>query len=94
MLGPTYLAFIRYFYCACLTRPPDFLSRFRNLAGATQRIEVHPEIESHVTLPNLIVISLQMAELQDMGGFSLPPPGLTDFKKPGLNRVKGDAWFG
>ena len=48
MLGPTYVAFIRYFYCAYLTRPPDFLFRFRNLAGAMQRIKVHPEIESQV----------------------------------------------
>ena len=47
MLGPTYLVFIRYFYCACLTRPPDFLSRFRNLAGATQRIKID-KIESQV----------------------------------------------
>ena len=47
MLGPTYLAFIRYFYCACLTRPRDFLSRFRNLAGATQRIKIG-KIESQV----------------------------------------------
>ena len=47
MLGPTYLDFIRYFYCACLTRPPDFLSRFRNLAGATQRIRMD-KIESQV----------------------------------------------
>ena len=38
---------LRYFYCACLTRPPDFLSRFRNLAGATQRIKID-KIESHV----------------------------------------------
>ena len=45
MLGPTYLDFIRYFYCTCLTRPPDFLSRFRNLAGATQRIKID-KIES------------------------------------------------
>ena len=42
------MVFIRYFYCACLTRPPDFLSRFRNLAGATQRIKVHPETKSQV----------------------------------------------
>ena len=47
MLGPTYLDFIRYFYCTCLTRPPDFLSRFRNLAGATQRIKID-KIESQV----------------------------------------------
>ena len=47
MLGPTYLAFIRYFYCACLTRPPHFLSRFRNLAGSTQRIKID-KIESQV----------------------------------------------
>ena len=40
MLGPNYLDLIRYFYCTCLTRPPDFLSRFRNLAGATQRIKI------------------------------------------------------
>ena len=37
---PTYLNFIRYFYCTCLTRPPDFLSRFRNLAGAMQKIKM------------------------------------------------------
>ena len=47
MLGPTYLDFIRYFYCACFTRPLDFLSRFRNLAGATQRIRID-KIESRV----------------------------------------------
>ena len=47
MLGPTYLDFIRYFSCTCLTRPPDFLSRFRNLAGAMQRIKVD-KIESQV----------------------------------------------
>ena len=47
MLGPTYLDFLRYFYCTCLTRPPDFLSRFRNLAGATQRIKID-KIESQV----------------------------------------------
>ena len=44
--GPTYLAFVRYFYCAYLTRPPDFLSGFRNLAGATQ-IKID-KIESQV----------------------------------------------
>ena len=38
---------IRYFYCACLTRPSDFLSGFRNLAGATQRIQID-KIESQV----------------------------------------------
>ena len=47
MLGPTYLDFTRYFYCTCLTRPPDFLSLFRNLAGATQRINID-NIESQV----------------------------------------------
>ena len=47
MRGPTYLDFIRYFYCTCLTRPPDFLSRFRNLAGATQIITID-KIESQV----------------------------------------------
>ena len=47
MLRPTYLNFIRYFYCACLTRAPEFLSRFRNLAGAMQRIEID-KIESQV----------------------------------------------
>ena len=47
MLGPTYLDFIRYFYCTCLTRPPDFLSRFRNLAGGTQRIKID-KIENQV----------------------------------------------
>ena len=47
MLGPTYLDFIRYFYCTCLTRSPDVLSRFRNLAGATQRIKID-KIESQV----------------------------------------------
>ena len=47
MLRPTYLDFIRYFYCTCLTLPTDFLSRFRNLAGATQRIKVD-KIESQV----------------------------------------------
>ena len=47
MLGPTYLDFIRYFYCTCLTRPPDFFSRFRNLAGAAQRIKID-KIESQV----------------------------------------------
>ena len=43
MLGPTTWTF----YCACLTRPPDFLSRFRNVAGATQRIRID-KIESQV----------------------------------------------
>ena len=33
------------------------------------------------------MISLQIAELQGIGGFC-PPQGLTDFEKPGLNRVK------
>ena len=47
MLGTTYLDFIRYFYCTCLTLPPDPLSRFRNLAGATQRIKIN-KIESQV----------------------------------------------
>ena len=47
MLGPTYLDFIRYFYCTCLTRPLDFLSRFRNLAGTTQRINID-KVESQV----------------------------------------------
>ena len=47
MLGPTYLDIIRYFYCTCLTRPPEFLSGFRNLAGATQRIRID-KIESQV----------------------------------------------
>ena len=47
MLGPTCLAFTRYFYCACLTRPQDFLSRFRNLAGDTRRIKIE-KIESQV----------------------------------------------
>ena len=41
MLEPTYLDFIRYFYCAY------FLSRFRNLAFATQRIRID-KIESQV----------------------------------------------
>ena len=40
MLGPTYLDFIRYFYCTCLTRSPDFLPRFRNMVGVTQRIKI------------------------------------------------------
>ena len=40
MLGPTYQAFKRLFCCACLTRPLDFLSRSRNLAGATHRIKI------------------------------------------------------
>ena len=47
MLGHNHLDFIRYFYCTCLTRPPDFLSGFRNLAGATQRIQID-KIESQV----------------------------------------------
>ena len=47
MLGPTYLDVIRYFYYACLTRPPDVLSRVSNLAGATQRIKID-KIESQV----------------------------------------------
>ena len=50
MLGPTYLDFIRSFYYTCLTRPPDFLSRFRNLAGATQRMKID-KIESQVAPP-------------------------------------------
>ena len=56
MLGPNYLDFIRYFYCACLTRSPDFLSRFRNLAGATQRIRID-KIEG------------QVAPAEETGGF-------------------------
>ena len=47
MLRPTYLNFIRYFYCTCLTRPTDVLSRFRNLAGAAQKIKID-KIESQV----------------------------------------------
>ena len=37
----------KIFYCACLTQPPDFLSRFRNLAGATQRNRID-KIESQL----------------------------------------------
>ena len=59
MLGPTYLAFIRHFYCACLTRPPDFLSRFRNLAGATQRIKID-KIESHVAPAEEVATGLKL----------------------------------
>ena len=33
-----------------------------------------------------MAISLQIVELWGVGGFR-PPPGLTDFKTPGLNRV-------
>ena len=47
MLGSTYLDFVRYFYSTCLTRPPDVLSRFRNPAGATQKIKID-KIESQV----------------------------------------------
>ena len=35
-----------------------------------------------------MAISLQIVELWAVGGFRPPPPGLTDFKKPGLNRVR------
>ena len=41
MLEPTYLAFKRYLYRACLIGAPDFLSRFGNLVGATQRIKIN-----------------------------------------------------
>ena len=47
MLGPTYLDFIRCFSCTCFTRPPNFLSHFRNLVGATQGIKID-KIESQV----------------------------------------------
>ena len=47
MLVPTYLDFVRYFHCTCLTQPPDFLSRFRDLASGTQRIKID-NIESQV----------------------------------------------
>ena len=47
---------------------------------------VGQHLECSVTLPNLMAISLQIVELWGVGGF--PPPGLTDFKKPGINRVK------
>ena len=46
MLGPTHLDFIRYFYC---TDSQTFLSRFRDLAGATQRTKID-KIESQVAL--------------------------------------------
>ena len=55
MLGPAYLDFIRYFYCTYLTRPLDFLSRFKNLAGATQRIKID-KIESQVAAAEEAVI--------------------------------------
>ena len=48
--------FIRYFCCACLTRPPDFLSRFRNLAGAMQIIRID-KIESQVASAEEAVIT-------------------------------------
>ena len=35
----------KIFFLYLLTRPPNFLSRFRNLAGATQRITID-KIES------------------------------------------------
>ena len=47
MPGLTFLEFIRYFYCACLTLLSYFLSRFGHLAGATQRIKIN-KIESRV----------------------------------------------
>ena len=56
-------ALIRYFYCVYLTRPPDFLSQCRNLAGATQIIKII-KIESQVapaeeavTFPHLVRFS-------------------------------------
>ena len=36
-----------------------------------------------------MVISLQIVELWGVGEF--PPPGLTDLKKPGLNRVNDNS---
>ena len=39
--------FIRYLYCTYLSRPPDFLCQFKNLAGATQRIKID-KIENQV----------------------------------------------
>ena len=69
MLGPIYHAFIRYFYCACLTRPPDFLSRFRNLAGATKRIKID-KIENQVApaeVAALVVSVGQNLELETVG---------------------------
>ena len=38
MLGPTYLDFI--FLLCLFDKTPEFLSRFRNLAGATHRIKI------------------------------------------------------
>ena len=61
MLGPTYLDFIRYFYCTCLTRPPDFLSRFRNLTGATQRIKID-KIENQVAPAEEVALAQNFKE--------------------------------
>ena len=101
MLGPTYLAFIRYFYCACLTRPPDFLSRFRNLAGATQRIEVHPEIESHVAPAEEAGNTTEFDRDQPSNGgvtgygWILPPPRVWQISKSqGLIGLKGMLGLG
>ena len=65
MLGPTYLAFIRYFYRACLTRSPDFLSRFRNMAGATHKIKIKiDKIESQVAPAEEAAPTLNLNVLQ------------------------------
>ena len=44
-------------------------------------------------MSNLIIITLKIEELQGVGGFR-SPRGLTDFKKPGLNRVKREVFPG
>ena len=56
MLLPVYLAYKGYFYCACLIRSPDFLPRFRNLAGAKQGIKID-KVESQVAPEEEAVIS-------------------------------------
>ena len=38
-----------------------------------------------------MVISLQIVELWGVGEFPPPIPGLTDLKKPGLNRVNDNS---
>ena len=45
MLGPTYLA---YFYCDCLTRPPDFCLDLETWQALRKESKVHPETKSQV----------------------------------------------
>ena len=71
MLRHTYLDFIRYLYCTCLTRPPDIWSQFRNLAGAMQRIKID-KIESQVAPAE------EEADIHCLASTGLTPGGLTE----------------